>query len=1079
MNKKLKLLLIVFISFILIFSTTGYAIEDNTIKIEKSESFDKWEKLSKEEKTTTIEPSYTNIDLKESIRRSKLNNLLGGEAETLESYFNLREELDNKIVVKKQIINSCWAYSYTTAMETTMARKYNKFNLEYSPMHLEYKTKEIFSRDVGYGGNCDIALAYSASGYGPVYESDFPFSEVYKNESFVSNVESEKINIPARARVTDATIFASIYKEYKNGTVIYKDSSASEGYTEYSENEVKAIRYLIKKHIKENGGVSATFYQESDSYIDKDGNYISSYYNNETNAYCCTETAAQNHGVTIIGWDDNFKKENFVSNHQPIHDGAYIVVNSWGTDFADDGFFYVSYDDTVIEQVVYGVASIEQNTKTYDNIYEHDQLGRSFVIPFTDETRTYYIESGYAANVFSREAVEGKEEYLTEVGLILDATQGIEIYVNPNDDNLNNTTLVATATGSNALEAGYHVIKLASPVKLIGTKFVVKVKYINSEKNLLSIECNLYDSGITNVQNNAYNAAKSNPGESFISKDGITWSDMDGYVFGDITFKNTNACIKGFTKYSATTIRVPVEEVRLNKKSINLVEGDNTTLVATIQPENATNKNVIWTSSDESIATVENGKVTGIKKGNATINVTTEDGSYADSCIVTVNEKTYPVTGLTLDKTSGEMYVGDSINLIATVLPTNATNKNIRWTSSNENIATVTNAGVVKAVGEGETTITATTEDGNHKATCNITVKTKKVEPTIVSVTGVTLNKTSDEMYAGDSRNLTATVSPANATNKNVSWTSSNENIATVSSTGVIKATREGTAIITVTTEDGNHKATCNVTVKQVKTEEPAEPIKPTIISVTGVTLNKISAEMYVGDSTNLVATVSPANATNKNVTWTSSNENIATVSNAGVVKATREGTATITVTTEDGKYKATSEIKVKKKQPVTISATGVKLNLQKSSIQVGENTNLVATIMPENASNKEVIWTSSNESVATVSKQGIITTLKEGKTIITVTTVDGKYKDSCELTVTKKTNNDDDIYKEVKEEVKDNNKDNKEVKEKNEIKEDNTQIIGKLPQTGEELFFEIGIVIVFGMAIVYYIKYRKNRDIN
>ena len=983
MNKKLKLLLIVFISFILIFSTTGYAIEDNTIKIEKSESFDKWEKLSKEEKTTTIEPSYTNIDLKESIRRSKLNNLLGGEAETLESYFNLREELDNKIVVKKQIINSCWAYSYTTAMETTMARKYNKFNLEYSPMHLEYKTKEIFSRDVGYGGNCDIALAYSASGYGPVYESDFPFSEVYKNESFVSNVESEKINIPARARVTDATIFASIYKEYKNGTVIYKDSSASEGYTEYSENEVKAIRYLIKKHIKENGGVSATFYQESDSYIDKDGNYISSYYNNETNAYCCTETAAQNHGVTIIGWDDNFKKENFVSNHQPIHDGAYIVVNSWGTDFADDGFFYVSYDDTVIEQVVYGVASIEQNTKTYDNIYEHDQLGRSFVIPFTDETRTYYIESGYAANVFSREAVEGKEEYLTEVGLILDATQGIEIYVNPNDDNLNNTTLVATATGSNALEAGYHVIKLASPVKLIGTKFVVKVKYINSEKNLLSIECNLYDSGITNVQNNAYNAAKSNPGESFISKDGITWSDMDGYVFGDITFKNTNACIKGFTKYSATTIRVPVEEVRLNKKSINLVEGDNTTLVATIQPENATNKNVIWTSSDESIATVENGKVTGIKKGNATINVTTEDGSLVDSCIVTVNERTYPVTG-------------------------------------------------------------------------------------------VTLNKTSDEMYVGDSRNLTATVSPANATNKNISWTSSNENIATVSSTGVVKATGQGTAIITVITEDGNHKATCNVIVKQVKTEEPAEPIEPTIVSVTGVTLNKTSDEMYVGDSRNLTATVSPANATNKNVSWTSSNENIATVSNAGVVKATGQGTAIITVTTEDGKYKATSEIKVKKKQPVTISATGVKLNLQKSSIQVGENTNLVATIMPENASNKEVIWTSSNESVATVSKQGIITTLKEGKTIITVTTVDGKYKDSCELTVTKKTNHDDDIYKEVK----DNNKDNKEVKEKNEIKEDNTQIIGKLPQTGEEIFFEFGIVIICGIAIITYIKYRNNRDI-
>ena len=176
-----------------------------------------------------------------------------------------------------------------------------------------------------------------------------------------------------------------------------------------------------------------------------------------------------------------------------------------------------------------------------------------------------------------------------------------------------------------------------------------------------------------------------------------------------------------------------------------------------------------------------------------------------------------------------------------------------------------------------------------------------------VAVTGVSLNKTSTSIQVGASEQLTATVEPNNATNKAVTWSSNSPSVATVDNSGNVTAVAEGTATITVTTQDGNKTATCTVTV----TPASSDPV-----AVTGVSLNKTSTTLTVGGSETLTATVQPSNATNKAVNWSSNPTSVATVDSNGKVTAVAEGTATITVTTQDGNKTATCTVTVNAAPP-------------------------------------------------------------------------------------------------------------------------------------------------------------------
>ena len=165
-------------------------------------------------------------------------------------------------------------------------------------------------------------------------------------------------------------------------------------------------------------------------------------------------------------------------------------------------------------------------------------------------------------------------------------------------------------------------------------------------------------------------------------------------------------------------------------------------------------------------------------------------------------------------------------------------------------------------------------------------------KPTTIAVSGVSLSKTSMTLVEGDSETISATVSPSNATNQTVSWSSSPSDVASVDG-GKVTALKPGKATVTVTTADGGKTATCSVTVEAKK------------IPVTGVTLDKTEAELVEGESITLTATIAPEDATDKTVSWVSSDEEIAKVDSEGKVSAIAPGTADITVTTTDGEKKA------------------------------------------------------------------------------------------------------------------------------------------------------------------------------
>ncbi len=212
-------------------------------------------------------------------------------------------------------------------------------------------------------------------------------------------------------------------------------------------------------------------------------------------------------------------------------------------------------------------------------------------------------------------------------------------------------------------------------------------------------------------------------------------------------------------------IVVKVTSVTLNKTMLTLTEGGSETITATIEPQDATNKTVTWRSSNLAIATVDNkGKVTAIKKGDATITVTTKDGNKTATCKVSVTPKVIAVTDVNLNKTTMHKVVGESEQLTATIIPQNATNKNVKWTSSDNTIASVDNTGMVTAIKEGNTAITVTTEDGNKTATCKISVKTAspKVKMTLVTTKSV-----------GEQIKL---VTRANANDQNSVWIDLNNN---------------------------------------------------------------------------------------------------------------------------------------------------------------------------------------------------------------------------------------------------------------------------------------------------------------
>lgn len=421
---------------------------------------------------------------------------------------------------------------------------------------------------------------------------------------------------------------------------------------------------------------------------------------------------------------------------------------------------------------------------------------------------------------------------------------------------------------------------------------------------------------------------------------------------------------------------VDAKDIKLDKSDMHMRKGETYTLTATISPENATDKRITWTSSNEDVVTVnEKGQISCKSAGNAIITASLLSGKEA-RCTITVEDSNIEFEDIHFSNTETTIQKGkdETLNVI---LSDESDNTSIIWKSSDETIATVDQNGKIVTKKAGTVIITAETENGK-KAECKVIVVEESIEPK-----GIILSRTRTTMKKGNEELLIAEIVPHNATEKEIIWSSSNTSVATVDQNGKITAIDNGIATIKAETKNGM-SAECNVAVWDTSVE--AERI----------VLNKPETTLEKGKEELLIAEILPGNATEKEITWSSSNTSVANVDQNGKVFAKNVGTATIKATLKNGNEAECIVTVVGE----NVEVESIELNKQETEIRKGEEEILVATILPANATDQTKIWTSEDETVATVDRDGKVIANDIGFTTITVTTINDKTA-SCLVTVT------------------------------------------------------------------------------
>ena len=673
----------------------------------------------------------------------------------------------------------CWAFSTISLIETNLIKKNLVSNdIDLSELHLVNYTYNCVNDPLGglegdinkfdtsygsvmqYGGNVEMAANSLLDWEGAVNEDVVPYTTEY-----VRQVENNQLD-DSLAYGKDV---AHVQNFYRVNTTSKED---------------------VKKAVMDYGAVSISYWSDQSS------DWSTQYYNSLTAAYYCPEGHITNHAVNIVGWDDDYSSDNFAT--KPEGNGAWIVRNSWGSEYGKDGYFYLSYYDKSIYSVGYTLeAELSDN---YNNNYQYDGAMLYGYMGYTGSNKY--------SNIFEAKANLGGSENIKAVSFMTGSSTNlnytVSVYTNLSDDtNPESGTLAAQKSGVTTYDGMYTVVLDSSVNINEGKKFSVVVE-VNSNSGKTAYLA--YERSMQSGKAGYWCTASVKANQSFINSPYNGWNDFSNKSYGG------NFIIKAFTDNETTT--VDVEKVSLNKSATTLTEGESETLTATITPSNATgDKTVKWSSSNEAVAAVDsNGKVTAKKAGTAVITVTSSNGKTA-GCTVTVKQKEIAITGISLNKSTTSLTEGESETLTATITPSNATgDKTVKWSSSNEAVAAVDSNGKVTAKKAGTAVITVTSSNGKT-AGCTVTVKQKEI-----AITGISLNKSTTSLTEGESETLTATITPSNATgDKTVKWSSSNGAVAAVDSNGKVTAKKAGTAVITATSSNGK-TAGCTVTVKQKDT---------------------------------------------------------------------------------------------------------------------------------------------------------------------------------------------------------------------------------------------------------------------
>ena len=897
---------------------------------------------------------------------------------------------------RSQTTGSCWAYSAMNALESTLLNKYSTtYNLSNSNnivnvSHERFYLAKAFSGSnaneygfmtLGKGGYALHSILYLTGGYGPIaLNSNSPFNGEYSSDTLVS-----RNNVLNQKKIYDVTEIQVI-----GGVDPDSESAVS--------NKINAIKALI------NSGIGVT----TNSRSLRSG---CSCFNTDTRASYCPNlngsygSNCNYHTSLIVGWNDNYSKDNFAEGYKPDKNGAWIIRNTHGS----SGEYYISYyDPYLLNNENMAITSIK--SVGYDHIYQYNPSGcKSY--QYAGDYYCYSlgsVPSKQVVSIFEKNG-EGNQK-LDSVGFYVQSSssKSVEVYFSSSSSNDIPSDLFDSnnkiCEKNNITNNGYYSCELSNSKIISQQYFFIGLK---GNGQIFAFQGNSHPT----LSNDKVGISA---GKNYYLNNS-TWTDAS-------TSNSSTIFVKAFTTDTNDEPSIiGVDSVTLVdannntlSNSINLNIGEEVTIKFLLNPSNATLKETNWTNSDSSKVSMKDSVgyalIKGLEVGSSDIEITVKDydgNVKTDSVKVNVINSNQPVlvSSIALSPTSVTLNPNGTYKFNVTVSPSNATNKGVTWSSNDTTVVSVDQNGNIKALKDGMAKIRVTAQDGSGKyAEASVTVESSK--PTNILVTGVSLNASTVKMYVGQSYQLIHTIKPSNATNKGVIWSSNDTNVVSVDQNGNIKALKDGMAKIRVTAQDGSGKyAEASVTV---------ESSKPTNILVTGVSLNASTVKMYVGQSYQLIHTIKPSNATNKGVIWSSSNTNVVSVSNGKIVGKS-SGKARITVTTNDGRYSAYTDVTVINRPSSNSSSNSKPSSSSSSGSSISSSIDIVKDTIELNKGSEEkleynlsqdltdsiIIWKSSNTDVAVV-KNGIVSAISDGEATITAT-INGKdIKDTCKVIVKK-----------------------------------------------------------------------------
>lgn len=560
---------------------------------------------------------------------------------------------------------SCWAFSSLASAEAALIKKkLRNTSVDLSEAHLVYysnfSAKDPLGNDGAdethhtgeywdVGGNSTFAANALMNWKGAVQENLVPYSEV---------------KVPLSQTDTQMAYGS--------------DTAHLVGWYQIDMTDMNAVKDAIMKY----GAVSISYMH---------GN---SYYNASTAAYYCDVEQGTNHGVAVVGWDDNYSKVNFRT--QPASNGAWLVRNSWNTWWGDEGYFWISYEDKTVTRAAVFDMDVADN---YDNNYQYDHAA------WKGSTTVSRV-----ASVFEVKANPGKQEDLKAVGIDFadsDVNYSLQIYKNLKDsqDPASGEACLKTPVTGKTTYAGYYTIPLPQAVRLAnGDEFAVvfTVAKEGSKTARVSIEYGLnLSAGETTGR---ISTASVRAGESFRDYGYGTWYDS-------IENSTNSLKIKAFTDNVDADV-VKVTGITLSPKTAKIKVNEKITLSAAVAPSNATNKGIAWESSDPDIASVDvNGIVTGVSGGTVLIMARSMNGNYTASCTITVLPE---IERVHFEYESYTLTIGSRMKpSLIEIYPENAADKTLKWTSSNPEMISVDGStGEITALQPGWAGITATADNG-------------------------------------------------------------------------------------------------------------------------------------------------------------------------------------------------------------------------------------------------------------------------------------------------------------------------------------------------------------------------------